>query len=124
MKRIIFNLKREWYDKIASGEKTVEYRSLVDKNGNRSKWCNIFGMDPDRFCRTPSEFNENEIVKPVAIAPNDWFAVFRVGYPSDSKPRKWQDIVSRIVKIDIGPCPYIGWEGDYFRIHFEKGSAK
>ena len=119
MKCIIFNLKREWYDKIASGEKTIEYRSLVDKNGNQSKWCNIFGMDPDRFCRTPSEFDENEIVKPVAIAPNDWLAVFRVGYPSNSKPRKWPDIVRRIVKIDIGPCPYDGWDGEYFRIHFE-----
>lgn len=22
-------------------------------------------------------------------------------------------------KIDIGPCPYKGWPGDYIRIHFE-----
>ena len=27
VKSVIFNLKREWYDKIASGEKTVEYRA-------------------------------------------------------------------------------------------------
>jgi hypothetical protein len=25
----------------------------------------------------------------------------------------------RVTKIDIGPCPIPGWDGDYFRIHFE-----
>ena len=24
-----------------------------------------------------------------------------------------------ITKIDIGPCPIPGWDGDYIRIHFE-----
>ena len=127
MKRIIFNLenrKNHWYDKIASGEKTVEYRSLVSKNGRRSKWCAIFGMDPDRFLHETETFTADESVKPSAIAPNDWFAVFRVGYPSNSKPRKWPDIVRRITKIDIGPCPYSGWNGEYFRIHFEKEDCK
>lgn len=28
MKKIVFNLKRLWYDKIASGEKIVEYRKV------------------------------------------------------------------------------------------------
>ena len=23
-----------------------------------------------------------------------------------------------VTKIDIGPCPYAGWSGDYYRIHF------
>ena len=126
MKRIIFNLenrKNHWYDKIASGEKTVEYRSLVNKNGGRSKWCAIFEMDPDRFYHYGCGFNADESVKASLIAPSDWYAVFRVGYPSNSKPRKWPDIVRRIVKIDIGPCPYDGWDGEYFRIHFEKGSV-
>lgn len=27
-------------------------------------------------------------------------------------------IRATITKIDIGPCPYPGWEGDYYRIHF------
>lgn len=124
MKRIIFNLKREWYDEIASGEKTVEYRSLVGKNGKRSKWCAIFGMDPDRFYHDGEGFMADGSVKASCIAPINWVAVFRVGYPSNSKPRKYPDIVRRITKIDIGPCPYNGWDCDYFRIHFERDVAK
>lgn len=123
MKRIIFNLTREWYDRIASGEKTVEYRSLVDKNGNRSKWCAIFGMDPARYYHHGhSYWGQGEAYKGLAayLAPADWIAVFRVGYPSNSKPRKYPDIVRRITKIDIGPCPYPRWDGEYFRIHFTK----
>lgn len=23
-----------------------------------------------------------------------------------------------VLDIDIGPCPYAGWEGNYYRIHF------
>ena len=30
MKVLHLNLKREWFDKIASGEKTIEYRELKD----------------------------------------------------------------------------------------------
>lgn len=120
MKRIIFNLKREWYDKIASGEKTVEYRSLVSKNGKRSKWCAIFGMDPDRFYHEGDGFFADESVKASGLAPTDWFAVFRLGYS-----RKYPDIVRNIWMIDIGTCPYPGWSGEYFRIYFSKeGGAK
>lgn len=25
---------------------------------------------------------------------------------------------AEITKIDIGPCPYAGWDGDYYRVHF------
>lgn len=105
MKRIIFNLKREWYDKIASGEKTVEYRKIS------LHWRRRLGINPLSLKLGP--------VKMVGFE-----AVFRVGYPSNSKPRKWPDIVRRITKIDIGPCPYEGWDGEYFRIHFEKEEGK
>ena len=27
-------------------------------------------------------------------------------------------IRATITKIDIGPCPYPGWDGDYYRVHF------
>lgn len=103
VKRIIFNLKREWYDKIASGEKTVEYRKL-----SRYWRCRlVFG---------PYLMNKNgEFLVP----DGDVFAVFRLGYS-----RTHPDIVRRIVKIDIGPCPYDGWNGEYFRIHFGKEEGK
>lgn len=28
-------------------------------------------------------------------------------------------ITRDITLIDIGPCPYPGWSGDYYRIHFK-----
>lgn len=27
-------------------------------------------------------------------------------------------IRATITRIDIGPCPYPGWDGDYYRVHF------
>lgn len=40
------------------------------------------------------------------------FVVFHRGYTSEKSIRK-------ITKIDVGPCPYDGWNGEYIRIHFE-----
>lgn len=38
---------------------------------------------------------------------------FRRGYTSTS--------IKRVVtKIDTGRCPYLGWNGEYIRIHFEE----
>lgn len=28
-------------------------------------------------------------------------------------------LVYPVIKIDVGRCPYPGWSGDYYRIHFE-----
>jgi len=28
-------------------------------------------------------------------------------------------IVAQIATIDIGSCPYPGWDGDYYRVHFK-----
>lgn len=27
-------------------------------------------------------------------------------------------LIAAIVKIDVGPCPYKGWDGEYYRIYF------
>lgn len=97
-KLIIFNLKREWYDKIASGEKTVEYR----------KNCRYWDV---RLRKAMMH------TRGLILPRQQYLAVFRLGYS-----RKHPDIVRRIVKIDIGPCPYDGWDGDYFRIYFKKES--
>lgn len=103
MKRIIFNLKKEWYDRITSGEpepetgkpKLIEYREMS------SHWWR-------RLVKGPFWTNDYMI-------PKDWYAVFRLGYS-----RKYPDIIRRIVRIDIGTCPYKGWNGEYFRIYFEE----
>lgn len=110
MKRIIFNLKKEWYDKIASGEKTVEYRQI------KPFWMNR--LDEDGYLDFTKDGKPWFDIDGGVLIPKDTFAVFRMGYD-----HALPDIVRRIVKIDIGPCPYDGWDGEYFRIHFEKGSV-
>lgn len=40
---------------------------------------------------------------------------FRLGYH-----KTHDDIRAKVTKIDIGSCPYQGWSGDYYRIHFTK----
>lgn len=97
MNKIVLNLKREWYDKIASGEKVVEYRKVNDYWMKRL----VDGaIGPDGvFHGSTKRFD---------------VVVFRLGYS-----RKHPDIERKIVNIDIGPCPYEGWDGQYFRIHFE-----
>ncbi len=39
-------------------------------------------------------------------------ATFSRGYTSET-------ILRRIARIDIGPCPYDGWDGQYYRIHLK-----
>lgn len=33
-------------------------------------------------------------------------------------------IRAEITLIDIGPCPYPGWSGDYYRVHFKLAGDK
>lgn len=102
MKRITFNLKWPWYRQISNGEKLIEYRHVKDYWRKRLEKC-IF------------ELNDG-------ISAKNWYAVFRLGYGGFKCA--YPDIVRRITKIDIGPCPYDGWDGEYFRIHFEKEEGK
>lgn len=103
MNRIIFNLKKKWYDKIASGEKKVEYRRICEH------WARKL------FAKWPIGPYEEFVLHGGMTYDEPMLAVFRRGYS-----KIYRDIVRRIVKIDIGPCPYEGWDGEYFRIHFEK----
>lgn len=91
MRNVIYlSLKKQWFDLIKSGEKRIEYRKLGDFWKKR-----IFqGTD-----------------KPIP------FAVFTLGYPK--RTDKSRRLFARIDKVDIGRCPYEGWEGqDFYRIHF------
>ena len=41
------------------------------------------------------------------------FVLFQLGYMKDG-PRS----LVQVAKTDIGPCPYAGWCGNFYRIHF------
>jgi len=93
---IIFNLKKEWFDKIKSGEKNVEYRRICDHWMRRLTDGRIVD---GAFCGNIRRFK---------------YAEFRLGY------RKGGAIRCEITNIDLGPCPYEGWDDkEYFRIHFK-----
>lgn len=103
MKRIMFNLLWQWYTQIANREKSVEYR--VIKPYWTSRLRNALGG------QLPVKGGKE-------IWPTDLLAVFRLGYGGYNCA--YPDIVRRVMYIDIGPCPYAGWTGDYYRIHFER----
>lgn len=83
-KRFTFHLKREWFDLIWSGDKTVEYREI------KPHW-----------------------TKMTAALGQSFRATFVAGYV-----RGGRRVEADVFKVDIGPCPYEGWSGDYYRFHF------
>lgn len=106
MKKLLFNLKWRWYSAISNGFKAVEYREIKPHWTSRIR--NALGG------QLPKNGGN-------AIFPTHLLAVFRLGYgrPSNFNSSS-PDIVRRVMYIDIGPCPYAGWNGDYYRIHFER----
>ena len=46
---LIFSLKKEWYEKIKSGEKTIEYRKV--KQTNLNKYTYVDPSDGKRYLR-------------------------------------------------------------------------
>lgn len=44
---LTFNLKKQWYEKIRSGEKTIEYREV--KPYWKTRFCNAFGFFPEQL---------------------------------------------------------------------------
>lgn len=80
-----------WYDEILSGRKRVEYRAKKRIDGRPSVWVRRLWKRREKLTHV----------------------IFKRGYTSEKYEFK-------ISKIDQGPCPYSGWEGDFFRIHFEE----
>lgn len=101
-KRILFNLERKWYDEIAKGAKCVEYREI------KPHWTKRL----HNALHIPNDLKKGEII----VSFENVEAVFRWKYDGGGLP----DIVRRIIKVDVGPCPYGGekWKGDFYRIYF------
>ncbi len=75
-----------WFDRVASGEKVIEYRQICPHWKGRL---------------------EGRTYKTVT---------FQRGYSAKAR------IIREFFQVDVGPCPYTGWDGEYYRIHF-KGPA-
>lgn len=65
---LIFPLKKEWYEKIKSGEKTVEYREVKDYWTKRL--ISIFGVHGELYC-------------PIEIDVGCFLCKLRLGYTKE-----------------------------------------
>lgn len=88
-------LRNNWYDEAKAGRKRVEYRSMTDLLGKPSKWYGQIWLKRHQITRVR----------------------FHRGYTATT-------LLFNVVKIDIGPCPYAGWSGDYYRVHFTEPNTE
>lgn len=85
---LIFPLKKEWYEKIKSGEKTVKYREI------KSYWTNrIFNAIEEYHYQ--NDF-KNLIISGVSTIEfvNPFYCYFQLGYKPETR------IKARIIKIE------------------------
>ena len=47
------------------------------------------------------------------LVPGIRFVEFRLGYA-----RAQYRMLAQVGKVDVGQCPYEGWDGDYYRLRF------
>jgi hypothetical protein len=83
---LTLNMKREWFEKVWNGEKTVEYREV------KPYWTRRIGSWVGYRVR---------------------FVRMVLGYQSNTPA-----ILLQVYKVDVGPCPYPGWNETYYRLHF------
>lgn len=119
---LIFSLKKEWYEKIKSGEKTVEYREAKEYWHKRFyKWCKKqweeinkeygikFPMSPLMFCK------ESEIIgTEFRIGSKSELVYFQLGYNPDTR------LKATIFKIEIvdGKKTDLKIDKPVYAIHF------
>ena len=85
---ITFNLKKEWFDKIKSGEKTHEYREMSPA------WCSK--LIPSNFMMDCYD-NLN-----IPLTEKTTFCILALGYPPTRKnPQKAKEkiLIAKILKI-------------------------
>lgn len=100
---LIFPLKKEWYEKIKSGEKTVEYREVKDYWTKRLyKWCkqqwesiNVFDGIIMKFRLSLDEFASEPLESEFRIGNKSEKVYFQCGYNSETR------LSATILKIKI-----------------------
>lgn len=94
-----------WFDKIALGRKDVEYRRICQHWRSR-----LFpGKTPNEVSRRVEGKECRAEVFGEQLKRK--FICFRRAYTSTT-------LYAEIDHVDVGPCPYDGWYGDFYRIHF------
>jgi hypothetical protein len=91
-------LTYHWYDKVEAGNKPIEYRAMSPK-WKRDIWEK---RDTIKRVRLQRAYTKTHLFKDVEK---------KRAY---TKTHLFKDVE----KIDIGQCPYDGWDDNYYRIHF------
>ena len=95
---LIFPLKKEWYEKIKSGEKTVEYRE-VKPYWEKRLW---------EYCAVPYNYQESKDFLPPI------YCYFQLGYKPETR------IKAHITKVEIidGKNTDLSMFKSVYAIHF------
>ena len=103
---LIFHLKKKWYDKIKSGEKTVEYRE-VNPYWEKRLWENCCDAVPYNY----QEFKD--FLPPI-------YCYFQLGYKPETR------IKAHIKKVEIvdGKNTDLKIDKPMYAIHFELEGVK
>lgn len=91
-------LAYKWYDMIEAGEKVVEYRAMSDHWRKRLE---LGRLEAGGISRRSGKKRGRGYTH----------VRFARGYTARTQ-------IFGIRKIDVGSCPYDGWDGDFFRILF------
>ena len=98
-------LTRHWFNEIKCGKKHVEYREIGQFWRSR-----IFaGQTPNSVSIAVEE--KKTAARRWGEELKKQFIRFRRNYTTTC-------IYGRIDSVDVGPCPYDGWTGDFYRIRF------
>lgn len=106
---LIFPLKKEWYEKIKSGEKTVEYREI------KTYWINRI-YNAIEIYHFENNFDKLKFVKNFGLEfQEDFYCYFQLGYKPETR------IKARIIKIEetYGTNTDLKIDKPVYAIHFE-----
>ena len=105
---LIFNLKKQWFDKIKSGEKTHEYREVKSYWTKRFMKINAYIYDEyyDEFVRFSNDFLDDN-------------CVFVCGYASKEDKAKRLKAKIKSISIVDGKNTDLAVDRDVYDIEFE-----
>lgn len=104
---LIFHLKKEWFDKVKSGEKTHEYRI-----------CNKYWTE--RITKIQKRFEQRKTrIDITKQYPTEVVIVFARGYPSYDDFDMYVSAIIKNISIIDGKDTDLKYDGKVFDIEFE-----
>lgn len=109
---LTFNLKKEWFNKIKTGEKTHEYRIVNDYWTKRLEFQEAGERKFDNFC---ADFF---VTKEKGLKANSIFR-FALGYPNKNEKNKYLLAKVKSISIINGKNTDLAIDSDVYDIEFE-----